>query len=115
MINSYKDLDDVNENELREYEVKVKAKAARYSQKIKDILKSKRVNNLRQKFSEAATTGRSCRGHITIYYDELVKIWVGSPFQSHRAIEVAPHVSFLFDLFLPCFQFSLLTFIRLLH
>ena len=115
MKNSYKDLVNVNENELREYKVKVKAKAARYSQKIKDILKSKRVNNLRQKFSEAVTTGRSCSGQIKIYYDELVKIWVGSPFRSHRAMEVAPHVSFLFDLLLPCFQFSLLTFIRLLN
>ena len=42
---------------------------------------SKTVKNLRQKFSEAVTTDRrSGSGQITIYYfDELVKIWGGSP------------------------------------
>ena len=77
--NPYKDLDDVNKIDLREYQVKVKTEKEqikrRYS-RVREI-----VRNLRQKFSEAVATGRrSGSGQITIdYYDELVKICGGSP------------------------------------
>ena len=77
--NPYKDLDEVNKIDLREYQVKVKTEKEqikrRYS-RVREI-----VRNLRQKFSEAVATGRrSGSGQITIdYYDELVKICGGSP------------------------------------
>ena len=77
--NPYKDLDEVNKIDLREYQVKVKTEKEqikrRYS-RVREI-----VRNLRQKFSEVVATGRrSGSGQITIdYYDELVKICGGSP------------------------------------
>ena len=47
--------------------------------------------NLRQIFSEAATTGRrSGSGQITVdYYDELVKIWDESPVSEPLSYEIS--------------------------
>ena len=77
--NPCRDLDDINEIDLRKYQVKVmteKEQIKRRHSRIQEIVK-----NFRQKFSEAVTTGRrSGSGQIAIdYYDELVKIWGGSP------------------------------------
>ena len=94
--NSGKNLDDVNENDLRAYQVKVKTEKEPIKRGYSRV--QERVYNLRQRFSEAVTTGRrSGCGQITIdYHDKLVKIWDGSPASEPLGYEVAPNVSPLF-------------------
>ena len=52
----YKDLDDVNETDLRKYQMKVKAEKEQIKRGYSCV--QDRVNNWKQKFSEAVTTGR---------------------------------------------------------
>ena len=63
---------------MREYIAKVNKEKEQIKKGYSRV--QERVKNLRQKFSEAVTAGRtSGSGQITIdYYDELVKIWGGS-------------------------------------
>ena len=77
--NPFKDVPDVNEIDLREYQVIVKTEKEKIKRGYSRV--QERVKNLRQKFSEAVTVfRRSGSGQIkTEYYDELVKIWGGSP------------------------------------
>ena len=84
---------DVNENDLRAYQVKVKTEKEPIKRGYSRV--QERVYNLRQRFSEAVTTGRrSGCGQITIdYHDKLVKIWDGSPASEPLGYEVAPNVS----------------------
>ena len=73
------DDDDVNDVDLKEYQIKIKTE--------KELIKrgyarvQEKVKVLRQKFSEAVTTGRrSGSGQIVMeHYDDLVKLWGGSP------------------------------------
>ena len=70
--NPYKDLDDVNEIDLREHQVKVKTEKEQIKRGYSRA--QERIKNLRQKFSDAVTTGRrNGSGQITLdYYDEFV-------------------------------------------
>ena len=73
------DDDDVNDVDLKEHQIKIKTE--------KELIKrgytrvQEKVKVLRQKFSEAVTTGRrSGSGQIVMeHYDDLVKLWGGSP------------------------------------
>ena len=86
--NPYKDLDDVNEIDLREYQVKVKTEKEQVKRGYSPV--QERVKNLRQKFSEAVTSGRgSGSGQITIDYYELVKIWGGSSASEPLSYEIS--------------------------
>ena len=77
--NPYKDLDDVNEIDWKEYQVKVETEKKQTKRRYSPV--QERIKNLRQIFSEAVTAGRrNGSGQIKIdYYDEIVKIWGGSP------------------------------------
>ena len=68
--NSGKNLDDVNENDLRAYQVKVKTEKEQIKRGYYILSRvQERVYNLRQIFSEAFTTDRrSGSGQITIDY-----------------------------------------------
>ena len=81
--NPYKDLNDVNEIDFREYQVKVKTEKEQIKQGYSHV--QERVKNLRQKFSEAVTAGRrSGSGQITIdYYDKYLKCGVDLDLQNH--------------------------------
>ena len=70
----YKDLDDVNEIDFREYQVKAKTGKKKIERGYSRA--QGRVKNARQKFSKAVTTGRvSSSGQAAVdYHDELVKI-----------------------------------------
>ena len=54
--NAYKDLDDVNETDLRKYQMNVKAEKEQIKRGYSCV--QDRVNSWKQKFSEAVTTGR---------------------------------------------------------
>ena len=56
MDDPYKDLDDVNETDLRGYQAKVKTEKKQIKRGYSCV--QDRVKNWRQKFSKAVTTGR---------------------------------------------------------
>ena len=72
--NPYKDLDDVNEIDWKEYQVNVETEKKQTKRRYSPV--QERIKNLRQIFSEAVTAGRrNGSGQIKIdYYDEIVKI-----------------------------------------
>ena len=72
--NPYKDLDDVNETELREYQKKVKTEKKQIKRGYSHFQEI--VKNVRQKVTEAVTKSRiSGSGQITTeFYDELLNI-----------------------------------------
>ena len=69
------DDDDVKYVDLKEHQIKIKTE--------KELIKrvQEQVKVLRQKFSEAVTTGRrSGKGQIVMeHYDDLINLWGGSP------------------------------------
>ena len=69
----------MNDVDLKEYQIKIKTEKELINRGYTRV--QEKVKVLRQKFSEAVTTGtRSGSGQIVMeHYDDLVKLWGGSP------------------------------------